>query len=211
MSVIEEIRAEMSRGTPLTSMEAKLLIVKLAPEMARINNRWSEIAVAGPRSSNHGPVYKKALASGTDQELAALQQEFDRLTVDRDRVRSIHDSLHQTRQAMAVKEASEALPGLQEKLEASIEQAEDMQKALERSFDALQEAYVAVVQARGLAHQGGMPKAGAKPDVVRRLIALSPLSQQNRSALAWRPDVHVDNLGVSRDEASDAARLEWQA
>ncbi|MDH2021228.1 hypothetical protein N5J29_00490 [Stenotrophomonas sp. GD03680] len=211
MSVIEEIRAEMSRGAPLTSLEAKQLIVKLAPEMARINTRWSEIAVAGPRSSNHGPVYKRALASGSDEELAALQQEFDRLTVDRDRVRSIHDSLHQTRHAMAVKEASEALPGLQEKLEASIEQAEDTQKALERSFDALQEAYVAVVQARGLAHQGGMPKAGAKPDVVRRLIALSPLSQQNRSALAWRPDVHVDNLGVSRDEASDAARLEWQA
>lgn len=211
MSIVEEIRAEMSRGTPLTSMEAKLLIVKLAPEMARINTRWSEIAVAGPRSSNHGPVYKRALTSGTHEEVAALQQEFDRLSIDRDRVRSIHDSLHGIRQEMAIKEASEALPALQEKLDASIKQAEDMQKALERSFDTLQDAYVAVVQARGLAHQGGLPMAGAKPDVVQRLIALSPLSQQNRGALSWRPDVHVDNLGVDREEARAAAQAGWHA
>jgi len=100
---------------------------------------------------------------------------------------------------MAVKEASEALPALQEKLDGSIKQAEDMQKAMERSFDALQNVYVAGVQARGLAHSGGLPMAGAKPDVVQRLIALSPLSQQNRSALAWRPDVYVDNLGGNRE------------
>lgn len=211
MSVIEEIRAQMSRGTPLTSLEAKQLLLKLAPEMASINTRWSEIAVAGPRSSNHGPVYKKALASGTHEEVAELQQEFDRLSIDRDRVRSIHDGLHRIRQEMAIKEASEALPALQEKLDASIKQAEDMQKALERSFDTLQDAYVAVVQARGLAHQGGLPMAGAKPDVVQRLIALSPLSQQNRGALSWRPDVHVDNLGVDREEARAAAQAGWHA
>lgn len=211
MTIIEDIRAGMSRGTPLTSKEAAQLLLRLTPEMANINTRWSEIAVAGPRSNNHGPTYKKALASGTHEEVAALQQEFDRLSIDRDRVRSIHDSLHGIRQAMAMKEASEAPPELQEKLEASINQAEDMQKALERSFDALQDAYVAVVQARGLAHSDGLPMAGAKPDVVQRLIALSPLSQQNRSALAWRPDVHVDNLGVNREEAHDAARAGWHA
>lgn len=211
MTIIEDIRAEMSRGTPLTSKEAAQLLLRLTPEMASINTRWSEIAVAGPRTNNHGPIYKKALASGTHEEVAALQQEFDRLSIDRDRVRSIHDSLHGIRHAMAVKEASEALPALQEKLDASIKQAEDMQKALERSFDALQDAYVAVVQARGLAHQGGLPMAGARPDVVQRLIALSPLSQQNRSALAWRPDIHVDNLGVSREEAHDPAIEEWRA
>ncbi|MCU1089838.1 hypothetical protein JAK45_19455 [Stenotrophomonas maltophilia] len=123
----------------------------------------------------------------------------------------IHHSLHKIRQEMAVKEASEALPTLQEKLDTSIKQAEDMQKALERSFDALQDAYVAVVQARGLAHSGGLPMAGAKPDVVQLLIAPSPLSQQNRSALAWRPDIHVDNLGVNREEARASAHAEWQA
>lgn len=211
MKTIDEIRSEMSRGTPLTSLEAKQLLLKLLPEMARINTRWSEIAVAGPRSSNHGPVYKKVLANGTHEEVAALQQEFDRLSIDRDRVKSIHDDLHRIRQEMAIKEASEALPALQEKLDASIKQAEDMQKALERSFDELQDAYVAVVQARGLAHQGNLPMAGAKPDVVQRLIALSPLSQQNRGALSWRPDVHVDNLGVDREEARAAAQAGWHA
>nr|WP_312391875.1 hypothetical protein [Stenotrophomonas geniculata] len=211
MSVIEEIRAEMSRGTPLSSMEAKQLLVKLAPELGHVKERWSAIAIAGARSLRHGPVYQKALTSGTHEEVAELQKEFDRLCVDQDRMKAIYDTLSRIRQEMAIKEASEALPSLQEKLEASIAQAEDTQKALERSFDALQEAYVAVFQARGLALHGGLPAAGAKSDVVRRLIALSPLSQQNRSALAWRPDVHVDNLGVSRDEASDAARLESQA
>ncbi|MDG9986862.1 hypothetical protein [Stenotrophomonas sp. GD04024] len=211
MSIIEEIRAEMNRGTPLTSTEAKLLLLKLAPEMASINTRWSEIAVAGPRSSNHGPVYKKALASGTHEEVAELQQEFDRLSVDRDRVRSIHDSLHRIRQEMAVKEASEALPGLQEKLEASIARAEERAQELECSLDSVQDAYVEVFQALGLAHSAGLPKTGAKPDVVRRLLALSHRSQRNRGALVGRPDIHIDNLGVDLDEARAAAHAGWHA
>ena len=53
--------------------------------------------------------------------------------------------------------------------------------------------------------------AAAKPVVVQRLIALSPLSQQNRSAHAWRPHVHVDNLEVDRGEARDTARSDWHA
>ncbi|MBK0026400.1 hypothetical protein IAE57_09500 [Stenotrophomonas sp. S48] len=80
----------------------------------------------------HTPVYQKALASGTHEELAELQKEFDRLSIDLDRVHSTHNSLHETRHPMAVKEASEALPGLQKKLDACFKHAEEMQKRNQR-------------------------------------------------------------------------------
>lgn len=219
MSIIEEIRAAMSRDNPLSSQEVSSMLAQLQPELLRCNARWEEIAIAGPRSANNGPLYRKLLISGSVDEIAKMQQEFDRLSIERDRMRAMYDSLCQLRNLALLREADEGLPDLQQRLVAAIEGAEAKQRDLEASFDAVEQLYLGITHARGQLNAAGItpkPEQSAAAATIARLAALSSLSRGQRTSMYRDAGVHGSNIGIVRTEngtedASGGRAAEWQA
>jgi len=219
MSIVEEIRAAMSRDNPLSSQEVSSMLAQLQPELARCNARWEEIAIAGPRSANNGQLYRKLLISGSVDEIAKMQQEFDRLSIERDRIRAMYDSLCQLRSLALLREADEGLPNLQQRLVAAIEDAEAKQRELEASFDAVEQLYLGIAQARGQLNAAGItprPEQSAAAVTIDRLAELSALSRAQRTSMHRDASVHSGNIGIARlasgtENASGARAAEWQA
>ncbi|UYC12848.1 hypothetical protein [Xanthomonas sp. CFBP 8445] len=219
MSIVEEIRAAMSRDNPLSAQEVSGMLAKLQPELVRCNARWEEIAIAGPRSANNGPLYRKLLISGSVDEIAKMQQEFDRLSIERDRMRAMQNSLSQLRNLALLREADEGLPDLQKLLVAAIEGAEAKQRELEASFDAVEQLYLGIAQARGQLNAAGItprPEQCAAAATIDRLAVLSPLSRGQRTSMHRDASVHSGNIGIVRvgsgtEDASRGRAAEWQA
>ncbi|WP_295925356.1 hypothetical protein [uncultured Xanthomonas sp.] len=219
MSIVEKIRAAMSRDNPLSSQEVSSMLAQLQPELIRCNARWEEIAIAGPRSANNGPLYRKLLISGSVDEIAKMQQEFDQLSIERDRMRAMQNSLSQLRNLALLREADEGLPDLQQRLVAAIEGAEAKQQELEASFDAVEQLYLGIAQARGQLNAAGItprPEQSAAAATIDRLALLGPLSRRQRVSMHRDGSVHPGNIGILRDgsgaeHASGDGAAEWQA
>ncbi|UYK81401.1 hypothetical protein NG829_03540 [Xanthomonas sacchari] len=215
MSIIEKIRAAMSRDNPLSSQEVSSMLTQLQPELIRCNARWQEIAIAGPRSANNGPLYRKLLISGSVDEIAKMQKEFDQLSIERDRMRAMQNSLSQLRNLALLREADEGLPDLQQRLVAAIERAEAKHRELEASFDHVEQLYVGIAQARGQLNAAGItprPEQSAAAATIDRLAVLAPLSRARRTSMHWDPGVHSGNIGsVRAEDASEGVAAKCRA
>ncbi|WP_369942764.1 hypothetical protein [Xanthomonas medicagonis] len=220
MSIVEDIRRAISRDNPLSSQEVSSMLAQLQPELGRYNARWEEIAIAGPRSANNGPLYRKLLISGSVEEIAKMQKEFDQLSIERDRMRAMHDSLCQLRNLALLREADEGLPDLQQRLVAAIEGAEAKQRELETSFDAVEQLYLGIAQARGRLNAAGItprPEQSAAAATIDRLAVLSPLSRGQRTSMHRDAGSHSGNIGIVRGggekdaAAGNPRNAEWHA
>ncbi|RYE70945.1 MAG: hypothetical protein EOO80_22595, partial [Oxalobacteraceae bacterium] len=140
MSIIEEVRSALDRSKAVSSAEAMALGTKMHGELAKAIEKRDRIAVAGPRARNHGPAYQQILLSGTNEQIASMQREFDELCIEVDRARALCDSLQQLKAVLLLREADEGLPSLQQELVDAVAAAEECQRALESALDQVEGA-----------------------------------------------------------------------
>ncbi|RFF50184.1 hypothetical protein [Xanthomonas campestris] len=202
MSIIEEVRSALDRGKAVSSAEAVALHAKMHRELAKAIEKRDRIAVAGPRARNNGPAYRQILLSGTNEQIAAMQREFDEMCVEADRARALCDSLQQLKAVVLLKEADEGLPGLQQGLVDAVAVAEECQRAFEAALDQVEGVYHQISQARDQLHRAGITataERSAEVATIRRLLALAPFSQRQRVSMHRDGGIHRDNIGRVQD------------
>lgn len=202
MTIIEEVRNALGGGNPVSSAEAVALHAKMHAELAKAIEKRDRIAIAGPRARNNGPAYKQILLSGTNEQIAAMQREFDETCIEVDRARALCDSLQQLKAVLLLKEADEGLPNLQRELVGAVAAAEECQRALESALDQVEGVYLQITQARSQLNTASITATAEKSaDVttIRRLVALAPFSQRQRVSM-YRGAVHRDNIGHVEDK-----------
>ena len=217
MSIIEEVRSALDRGKAVSSAEAAALHAKMHGELAKAIEKRARIAVAGPRAPNNGPEYRQVLLSGTNEQIAAMQREFDELCIEVDRARALCDSLQQLKAVLLLREADEGLPSLQQELVDAVAAAEECQRALESALDQVEAVYLQISRARGQLNTASIAataEQSAEVKTIRRLVALAPFSQRQRVSM-YRGAVHGDNIGQVEDkqdgELEGIAAAGWHA
>ncbi|KHS08013.1 hypothetical protein RM61_07250 [Xanthomonas phaseoli pv. phaseoli] len=217
MSIIEEVRGALGGGKAVTSAEAIALHTKMHGELAKAIEKRDRIAIAGPRARNNGPAYQQMLLSGTNEQIAAMQRDFDELCIEVDRARALCDSLQQLKAVLLLKEADEGLPGLQQELVGAVAAAEECQRAFEAALDHVEGLYQQISQARGQLNTASIAataEQSAEVKTIRRLVALAPFSQRQRVSM-YRGAAHGDNIGQVEDrqdgELEGIAARGWHA
>ncbi|OBR70615.1 hypothetical protein A7D35_20350 [Xanthomonas arboricola] len=211
------MRSALDRGKAVSSAEVVALHAKMHGELAKAIEKRARIAVAGPRAPNNGPEYRQVLLSGTNEQIAAMQREFDEMCVEADRARALCDSLQQLKAVVLLKEADEGLPSLQQELVDAVAAAEKCQRALESALDQVEGVYLQISRARGQLNTASIAataEQSAEVKTIRRLVALAPFSQRQRVSM-YRGAAHRDNIGQVEDgqggELESMAATGWHA
>ncbi|MBB5676421.1 hypothetical protein [Xanthomonas arboricola] len=201
MSIIEEVRSALSGADAVSSAQAVALHAKMHVELAKAIEKRDRIAIAGPRAPNNGPAYKQILLSGTNEQIAAMQREFDETCIEVDRARALCDSLQQLKAVLLLKEADEGLPILQRELVDAVAAAEECQCALESALDQVEGVYQQISRARtqlNMASITAKTEQSAAEATIERLMALAPFSKAGRTSMYWDGSIHRDNIGHVR-------------
>lgn len=185
--LIERSAARLQRDD-LTAAQARAVAVECGEAESLVAQR---IAAIAPRNEIRaaGPERARVLATGSEAELRALDDEHARLTVQAERLIALRDRASALRQALAAREASEALPGQFEALGEALARLEAARKAVAAAEQVAHALRGVIAQGRGTALAGGHPAPVAPVALVRRLIELHP-------AAARHPEHAADQLGV---------------
>lgn len=194
MTVHQNIASRLNSGDRLSEQECTELLREVQAELARIAPRMTALH-PGDGMTERGKERKRALLSGTPEDLLNLRDEFDRLQAEHDQLDAQRRELSERRARARIHEAFEAMPTLQEKLRAKLAVAEAAQHALEAALDDIEATYQGIVRARGQCHHGGLDTVGTDAETIGRLLRLAPLSVKGRVAMQQDAGRHRENLG----------------
>lgn len=205
MTTIHKEIAKRLEGK-LTSEECGQLLQDVQAELVRLAPRMGALHPGGGMHAR-GEERRRALLSGTPDELLNLRDEFDKLQAEHDQLAAQRDELSGRRTQARIQEAFDGLPALHGELGAKITAAEAAHQALEAAFDDMDAAYLTVSRARGQCNFGALPAVGTDAETIKRLMRLAPFSAKGRISTQEDAGRHRENLGYDHL----AQPIRWQA
>ena len=197
MNIAEKLKADT-----LTVAECDDLLAAINDQSRDIQKRIAEIRPAG-KNRPHGPERRKALESGTPEDVRKLDDEHADAVIRADQLQAQRDAVQRRRDVARAREAAEAVPQHCAELSRRLDALEAAQKALTDAWHATDAAYRDAWQARNLAVRGGHNPEGADPDLVARAVQAAAGGINTRSRLAnLGPNTIAEELGVQAERVA---------
>lgn len=193
-----EIAKHLGKRESLSSMQCIALGTQAYEAIHELGAR---IKCIHPKD-RHGMVGSeraKALTTGTADEVAAINAEYDQLKVQSDQLEAQRDELYRLREVARDREASEGMPGLLVELAGNTAVVEAARDALLDAIGTLDACMTTTMQARVRAVRAGLPAAAGSVELAQRIEALYPLDGLTSLRVVGRHCDPFEELGIHRD------------
>lgn len=172
VELIQKAADALARPT-MSSVEARDLRDELYAPLAQIEERISAIRPPSARGGQ-GSLRAEVAATGSDEDLAKLDREHERLAAQFERLTMQREQLNQRRHEALAREASEALPSMLASLGEAVDALEAAHRAIVDREQAVRQVFAMINTARSLCRNAGLPAAAGDESMAQRLVQLMP-------------------------------------
>lgn len=169
-----EIAEILGDGSVLSSEECRELEREVGKRLNEIVPRIEAIKRGKHPPEGNGLERNRLLVTGTPEQVAEMDRELERLTIERDQLNAQLYELIQLRTVARHREASESIPRLHDELAAALAKAEEARDALQAALQELQAKFDECSLARNLARHANLPAPVAPEAFLGRIDGLRP-------------------------------------
>lgn len=181
---------------PLTAKQCGELIMQVQKRAAQVELRLEAIRPAKSATGSCGPERQRILATGSPDDVKALEAEYDTLAVEDAQLKAQREELRQRRQQARVSEAVDGMPDRYKVFSAKLAAAENARQAFTDALQAVDAAYIDIEQARYTANAARAALPPAPAGVLEKIEALRPWTGLVQSRLWVRNCNPASALGL---------------
>lgn len=196
MNELRQVIAD-ALSTDLTSAQYLDIQNQIDTRRREVSARLAAIKPVGKHGGEAGPERRKALISGTPDDVRAIENEYADLSIEAEQLDMQRQAIRNRLDSASHKEAAESIPAMLKDLESRMTAIESTRDQLNTQLQEFDSAYNAVVTARSIAIRGGHIPATPKPRLAERIRAFAPWAEHLRTRVFGRHCDHSEELGIT--------------